>query len=1524
MLGIAFVLYFGLFVTLNIPAVQRLITTSVTEALSQKLGAKVTIGQIEVGWITRIIINNLHLYDQSDHEMLKVSRLSANFDLLPLFNGKIAISNVQLFGFDVNINKPDANSKPNFQFVLDAFAAKDTTSSGAIDLRINSLLLRRGRIAYDVLSAPVTPGKFNPSHIQLRNIIANLSIKALTPDSVHASVKRFSVEEAQSGFELKKLSLKVVANQEALHISNFSVGLPATSISMDTISLSYNGLASFEHFADEVDCRLRLLPSSIALHDFSAFVPAFQYFKEPIKVEASAGGTLNNLHCHQLSVYNHNNHFNLRGDVLLKELFQPSQTYVAGNLSHFHIDRMGIAFIWRNLIQPTKGLPAPLQQLETVDFMGQVSGHFTDLTTHGKVRTNLGSLQTNMKLNSDKEKGTLSYVGELQTKDFELGKFLLNKSLGKVTFNLHVNSLHHAKQRFPFVTLKGTINAIDYNQYNYENISLDGIYKDGGFNGKINLDDTNGSLQMIGSFNTASAVPTFNFYANIAHLYPNRLHLTKKHQDADISLKIKANFTGGNIDEMNGEINIDSLHYVSPEKQYHLDNFNINAYPIDGREKRLTIHSNFLRGSIEGDYAYQTLPKGILNIMSDYLPSLIPPHHAALETQNDFSFDFHLYNTDLLNTLFDIPLQVYTHSTLKGYFNGHNKRFRIEGYFPRLRYNNRYIESGVLLCHNSNEQFNADLRFNNRKQHDAVNLSLQASAKDDKINADINWGNSSSATYSGRLSASASFEQALSALQENTRTHKQKRRNKLSRQAKQPFKTIIEIKPTQVILNDTLWQVHPSRIELDSGRVHIRNFNFNHANRHLRINGTLSSLPTDTVHLNLEKINIGYVFDIANLGVNFQGEATGPVWASSVLDKPVMKTDLSIRNLGINNGLLGDAKIHGEWHHQVKGIYLDADIRERDVAHTHVNGYIYPIKPTSGLDLKIKANGTNMKFIHYYMESITSEFKGRAYGDVHLFGKFKELTMQGKVNADALLKVDVLGTTYTLKDSILIEPSGLTFANNRIFDTQGHQGKLNGYLRYRHFQDLRYRFDIGIDNMLVLNTAESPDFPFYGHVLATGNASLQGNQHEGLNIHLGITTNPGSTFTFIKDNVGTALSNQFVTFVDRTPRRAVQDSVQLSIFDSIHQKEAQEQSNTTDIRLNMQIDATPDAQMRIIMDPRAGDYISGRGSGNLRAEFYNKGDIKLFGNYNLSQGVYKFSLQEVIRKDFTINSGSSIAFNGDPLNANLNIRALYTVNSASLNDLLPATVATNDYITQTKVKVNCIMDLSGQLTAPTIKLGLELPNERDEVQALVRNYIPTEEQVNMQILYLLSLGRFYMPDNVDATQNSNMMSSVLSSTLSGQLNNALSNIINNNNWNIGTNLSTGDKGWTDMEIQGMLSGQLLNNRLLINGNFGYRENPLANTNFVGDFEAEWLVNRSGDIRLKAYNETNDRYYTRTNLTTQGVGIIFKKDFYKWNELFFWNRWRMKRALRLKEKADSAKGKEKEKAKAEAKRKQNTN
>ena len=1454
----------------------------VAEELSDLLNTRVTIGRINIGLLNRIIIDDVLLDDQDEQEMLKVTRLSAKFDIMPFFKGKISISSVQLFGFNINLQKKTPDSPPNFKFVLDAFASNDTVKKdNSLDLRINSILIRRGRMAYHVLSEEETPGKFNAKHIHLQNIIANISLKALSKDSINLGIKRLSLDEKVSGFSLKKMSLKLVANSRQTSIDNFAIELPETSLKLDTIHLIYDSLKAFDRFTEQVRFSFRTLPSQITLKDISPFLPALSHFKEPISLDMEVKGTVNQLTCSHLEITADNRQFRLKGDVALQDLSHPQDAYVFGTLSELTATTRGVGFLVRNLSHDYNGVPPVLERLGNVSFRGEVSGYFTDIVTYGQLHTDLGGVNMDLKLSSDKSKGLFAYSGAVKTTDYKLGKLLANEQLGEITFNLDVHG-RHVTDRLPVVELKGLIASVDYSRYRYENITLDGEYKQGGFNGKVALDDPNGSIYLNGDVNVSSRIPTFNFQAIINKLRPHDLNLTSKYPDTEFSLKLRANFTGGSVDEMIGEINVDSLEFMSPEKQYFMNNMNIRASK-QNNENQLRLTSEFLTASVEGKFQYHTLPASILNIMRKYVPSLILPPKKPIETHNNFQFDIHIYNTDILSTIFDIPLTVYTHSTLKGYFNDPLQRLRVEGYFPRLQYKNNFIESGMILCENPSDHIRARVRLTNLKKKGAVNLSLDAQAKDDNISTTLNWGNSAAVTYSGQLAAVAKF---------------------LRTEGEKPLlKAMVEVKPTDIILNDTLWQIHPSQVVVDSGKVDVNNFYFSHQDRYVRINGRLSDNPQDSVKVDLKDINMGYVFDIASISddVNFEGDATGTAYASGVFKKPVMNTRLFIKNFSLNQGRLGDLNIYGEWDNENRGIRLDASIKDISTTPSRVTGIIHPLKPESGLDLNIEANELNLKFLEHYMKSIANDIKGRATGKVHFYGKFKGLNLDGAVMTDASMNFDILNTHFAIKDTILLAPTGLTFNNIHISDMEGHSGRMNGYLHFQHFKNLNYRFEIQANNMLVMNTKESTDMPFYGTVYGTGNALLTRNAIQGLDVNVAMTTNRNSIFTYINGSVASATSNQFIKFVDKTPRRTIQDSIQIiSYYEQLQQKRQEaEEEQKTDIRLNILVDATPDATMKIIMDPVAGDYISGKGTGNIRTEFYNKGDVKMFGSYQINQGVYKFSLQEVIRKDFVIKNGSTITFNGAPLDANLDIQASYTVNSASLNDLIPE--ESSSIIQQPNVKVNCIMNLSGILVRPTIKLGIELPNERDEVQTLVRNYISTEEQMNMQILYLLGIGKFYTEDARN-NQNSNVMSSVLSSTLSGQLNNALSQVFETNNWNIGTNLSTGDKGWTDMEVEGILSGQLLNNRLLINGNFGYRDNPMANTNFVGDFEAEWLINRSGDIRLKAYNETNDRYYTKTNLTTQGVGIMYKKDFNKWSDLFFWNKWKLRNKRKQEEKS----------------------
>jgi hypothetical protein len=201
------------------------------------------------------------------------------------------------------------------------------------------------------------------------------------------------------------------------------------------------------------------------------------------------------------------------------------------------------------------------------------------------------------------------------------------------------------------------------------------------------------------------------------------------------------------------------------------------------------------------------------------------------------------------------------------------------------------------------------------------------------------------------------------------------------------------------------------------------------------------------------------------------------------------------------------------------------------------------------------------------------------------------------------------------------------------------------------------------------------------------------------------------------------------------------------------------------------------------------------------------------------------------------------------------------------------------------------MNITGTPQEPHVEFDLDLHTVNTDAKQMVRALINGEEEMNQQVIYLLSIGRFYTQNTNNAGENNTQsqtslaMQSLLSGTISQQINSVLSSFVNTSNWNFGANISTGDEGWNNAEYEGLLSGRLLNNRLLINGQFGYRDNATATTSFIGDFDVRYLLFPSGNLAIKVYNQTNDRYFTRNSLTTQGVGLIMKKDFNNWRDLF---------------------------------------
>ena len=385
-----------------------------------------------------------------------------------------------------------------------------------------------------------------------------------------------------------------------------------------------------------------------------------------------------------------------------------------------------------------------------------------------------------------------------------------------------------------------------------------------------------------------------------------------------------------------------------------------------------------------------------------------------------------------------------------------------------------------------------------------------------------------------------------------------------------------------------------------------------------------------------------------------------------------------------------------------------------------------------------------------------------------------------------------------------------------------------------------------------------------------------------------MTSAPRSKFTFVMSDNEQAGAYDFITFRDRnaSPEPLVQeDTTSIKwVLSKLNQYKPQQQqeeaSEPSAYNIDLQGDITPDLALTVIMDPVGGDRIKATGSGHMRLTYNNNGEIGTYGKYTLEKGTYNFTLQDVIIKDFTIRDGSSISFQGDPYAAILDLEAVYSLN-ANIRDLHES-FADDDDLKRTNVPVHALLRAKGIISQPEISFDLEFPSLTTEAHNKVKSIISTDEMMNRQIIYLLALNRFYTPEYTGTTARQNeFLTSVASSTIAGQLSNILGKM--SDNLSIAPNVRTDKGDFSDVEVDVALSSQLLNNRLLLNGNFGYRDNTYnpSNTNFIGDFDLEYLLNSKGTFRLKAYNHFNDQnYYLRNALTTQGVGVMWKHDFDK--------------------------------------------
>ncbi len=1462
--GILLVLYLGIVLLISLPFVQGWIGGQIADVLSEKLGhTRVEVGRVQLGLTGRLIIDDIKIWDQQNKEMISVARTGAKVSILPLIKNKdIHINNAILFGAHASFYQATPESDINLQFLIDAFKS-DEEKKPLPNISVGSLLVRHTSVSFDKLWEPETPGVFNKNHVKIQELSISAQLDHLNDDSLSVSIRKFSCQE-QSGFLVKHLEAKIKKKYDILNIGSFILNTANSDITIPSMTFDLSKIKG------EGSVQAHLVPS-----DAKAFLPKLDETDISLDTRLSFVADTTSV---QISDFV----LSSTDESLVSELPFIEINNLKDSIPDFDV-KVKLLSCSPQVVEHIKPFLTsfPKQASDVIDVLGQttVEGSFnkekSKYVADTEISTNLG----NVNINACYDNNHLN--GNVQTDQFKLGKLLsaLNVNAVKDSTALvdHIAFSADADLTLPISNLStGTKSVLSklpsgsakievkeavIKRYAYHNISLS--LNRNGENCLLAIDarDPALSLNFQGNAKIAQNDYSLQGVLDVLHLRLQDMNITKEGL-TDLRTKIGVDIAGDKVENIKGDISIPHVILTDDNGDYTLSSIQLIS-KVDDNNRHIALTSPYLSTIVDGNFEWKDLISFAQQTVHHWIPSVVK---APATQHEECQANIGVKITDLtpLERFANVPLRFKDGPfKLDAEIDSRHRIIDIEASTPSLTYGDQEILNLSLSTRSQNDDMTTRFSIAKQIKNNPVDFSFRVDAKEEVLTTQFNWDDHLEHVTKGTI-----------ALQ-----------GKLLREGSK-ISIDGEVLPTSFQVSDTLWNIQPAKIAFNDGVLNIKDFRvqMEDDNRWLTINGKASKSASDSLFIDLQGIELGYIFDFMHVKpIHMGGLVSGHLYGIHLFDQAEAHGDITVPHVYLNKGDLGfcTAKLH--WG--VKPGNLDLEVLTRDEANNSwikANGWLHLIKdPDQMLDLNFEIQRGNMYLINRYTEGIMEDVQARATGKLRVYGTFGDVNLDGDALVEeAAMTIPSIGVRYhAVNQTLSVRPDGVILNNITGYDPmggpgiEGHQATINGRINYDHFRDMNYHFTIDGDNVLVYNFADFGDMPICGVVNGSGKVDIKGRPGV-TNIEIDARPTEGTQMIYKVASPKTLTQSKFITFVDH-------DSP-LDAKDNNNEDDDQNEKPTGDMYINFNLDITPEAELRLLMDPAAGDYISLFGDSRLRCTYYNKGNFRMYGTYRVDHGIYRMSIQNAIRKDFQFSKGGTLVFGGNPFDADLGLQAVYTVPSVSLNDLSARGTFSNN-----TVRVNCLMNLGGKAGAPRISFDFDIPNVNEDELRMVRSLISTEEERNLQVIYLLGIGRFYTYDYTGSqTQSSTAMNSLLSSTLSGQLNQMFSSIMGSNqNWNIGANLSTGETGWSDMDVEGILSGRLLNNRLLINGNFGYRDNPVAASNFIGDFDLQWILNRNGNLILKAYSETNDRYFTKSALTTQGIGILLKKDFIRWTDLF---------------------------------------
>jgi hypothetical protein len=1430
--------------------VQTWAARKATNYLSKELHTRVDIKSIYIKPFSSVVLEDLLVLDKQQDTLLRTPLLTVELSNFSIFNSikkrDIEFKSIQLDNGAFYLKKLK-DSTTNLSFIIDYFNGKPDT----VKKVSKPWMLNFGRIAVNnfhfryknFLKPAPTPGLVNFDNLDVSHFSTVLTGMDLKNHLFKGHLQNLTLQE-KSGFVVKNLTVNANIDTNQILLQNLSIITPNSHLK-DYFRMRFKSFDDFSDFENKVMMDADLKDSHLSSTDIKYFTPSLAKASFDFGINGRATGLVNNIKARNLTVTTGQATY-IKGNFSLKGLPNWEKTTLLLQFDQLATNKKDLDNLYSRFTgTPNQHLPAELAKFGNISFSGKLSGTQNNFNTKGTFKTLLGRLDPDINLKFS-AKGIPAYNGKLGITNFDLAKLLDNKTLGRTTLTAKVNGSGNALNNLN-TTLNAKVKYIDFKGYQYQNLDVDGSFKNKVAKAKIKIADRNLKLNLNGNINLNPTLPQYEFTAVVRDARLNKLKLVK--DTLSISTNLNTKFSGNNLNNLQGFVSLMPTRIITPKYNYVVDSLMLAANGI-GSNRTISLKSDLADGNIKGSYDLTTLPSYYKTIAKKYIPSLKTTIFKP--GPQNFAFRLDLKNVDPLLLIFMPQLKIPDRGTLVGRFNSADKTATLSGLIKTVKYEKMVFHDFII------DESTADSLLTLNLSLSRVDLTDSLYIKDINI---TNFLRNDSLNFNVKLSdKNATNQLDLYGLVEFGRDTTAK----------------LKLLPSEVILERQSWRLTEQvRIRILNGKTKIENFELTNGQQEVRINGLVSNDIKDVLTVQFERFSMATINQLTKAaGVSLGGYLNGDVKVTSVLKNQGVDANLRVDSLMMNKTLVGDVKILSDLDNERKRANVKLNILNRGLETLNIAGAYYLNKDEGDkLDFDVRMDQTEAVIFAPFIRNLVSDVTGTLSADLKLTGKPSNPQLNGDITlTNTGITVDYLKVPYTINDKVKVTNSVIVIDGMIISDAHGGKATANGKVDLTDFATPLLDIHVTANNLMALNTTLRDNRIYYGTAYGSGTFSFTG-PIDNMKIDIKAKTEEGTVFNIPLNTSATAGDYEFIRFVSH------KDSTNIISNNANRFK---------GVTLNFDLSADEKTAVKITTDL---GVLEGRGTANgLKLNINSLGDFEMRGDFLISSGKFEFTAKNFISKNFQVTQGGTLRWTGSPSNAEINLRAIYELR-ANIGDLYQAAGLQSPQGNRQEL-VQAQLILTRTLLQPAIDFDFSFPLNASVKDDMV-TYLADVNNRSQQALSLI-VRRQFAPGT-----GSNIDRQVLSTAK-----NAASEFLFNkiNSYIAQSNFKAVDINFRS-QSDASIGLRLLKERLLVSGSF-YNANGntdlfsigssnLFNSNFnslTKDFNIEYLIRKDGQLRgrysYRALNtatlsSTLDAQYTPQYVN--GLGLIYQRDFDSFHE-----------------------------------------